>query len=93
VIKHTGDIIAENYTLNKEEADRLFDELKEALGKCEASVMGTLDETVNQMIEVIKEGKEVDKIQGYWDQVKQGLISSGATTTIISAIGRLLGFI
>jgi hypothetical protein len=92
MIKYTGDIIAENYTLNKEEADRLFDELKEALSKYEASVTGTINEEINRMIEAIKTGKEVNEIQEYWEQIKEGVKTSGAATTIISAIGRLLGF-
>ncbi len=56
-----------------------------------------LTENTDRMVGAIRKGKEIDKIQGYWEQIKEGLKTAGPTLTIASTLGpqiaRLLGLI
>ena len=49
------------------------------------------DKTTILTVEVAKDAPDQSKVQQIWEEIKQGLITSAAATTIITAISKLLG--
>jgi hypothetical protein len=92
IIQNPGDFIIKNYGLHRGEVDSLFDALRESFGKYDVSMRDTLTEATDRMIEAIRNGKEVSKVQNYWEEIKAGIQTGGAAATKASATGRLLGF-
>jgi hypothetical protein len=45
------------------------------------------------MIAAIKTGKDVGTIQSYWEEIKEGIKTSGSVMTIAATIGKFLGLI
>lgn len=88
---HSGNLIIKNYEINRDEIERLFVRLEKSFGEYESAMRETLTDAMGQMIEAIRKGKEVSLIQGYWEQIKEGVKTGGAAATITTAIGRLLG--
>ncbi len=91
-IQSLGDVIIKNYEVHRGEVDSLFDDLKESFSEYEASMRDSLTEATDRIIEAIRKGKEIGTIQGYWDEIKEGVKTGGAAVTIAATIGRLLGF-
>jgi hypothetical protein len=81
-----------NYGAHEGELDELFHKLKECLADSEASMRDKLIAATDGLAEALQKGKDVDTIQGYWEQIKEGLKTAGPATTIVATIARLLGF-
>jgi uncharacterized protein YjbI with pentapeptide repeats len=92
-----SNVITKNYKAHREESEALFERLMKAFGEYEASMRDTLTESLNRMIEAIQKGKETSKIQNYWEEIKEGVKTGGAVTTIASTllpqVAKLLGLV
>lgn len=84
-------LISKNYRDHREEVDRLFVELKKSFAECQTSMRGTLTQITDGMVEAIRKGKDVGRIQNYWEEIKEGMKTGGAAATIATVIGRILG--
>jgi hypothetical protein len=92
VIQGSTDVIITNYNAHKEDLDTLFKKLKDSFNDYEESTRNTLTKATDRLIEAIEKGKEIDKLQERWEEIKEGIKTGGAAVTIAATIGRLLGF-
>ena len=90
--KNTVNVV-ENYHDHKKELDVLFDRLKEYFSEYGESTAKELSKSTDRVIDAKRKGREVDKIQSYWEQIKEGIKTGGAAVSIAASIGHLLGYI
>jgi uncharacterized protein YjbI with pentapeptide repeats len=83
--------IFNTYQNNKVEIDRLFNELKDSLHDLSEAQRINIQKSTNQLIEVIRERKDISKAQEIWNEIKEGLKTGGAAAGIFSTIAKLLG--
>lgn len=90
-IQSSPSVIITNYTVNKEEVDALFGKLKDSFSDYEVSMKNALTEATNRLAEAIQQSEEINTIQKYWEEIKEGVKTSGAAASIVATIGRFLG--
>jgi len=83
--------ISGNYENNKAEIEGLLAGLKESVDDDRNPMRENIVTDTDRLIEAIRKGKEFDKVQGYWEQVKEGIKTGGAAATILATVARLLG--
>jgi len=90
-ILRLDNLIIKNYRDHREEVDRLFLELEKSFAEYQTSTRSALTQITDGMVEAIRKGKDVGRIQNYWEEIKEGIKTGGAAATIATAIGRILG--
>jgi hypothetical protein len=95
LIQAASNFVVSNYETNKLEVERLVAEFKDSFSRYESSMSNNLAVMTDQFIEAIRKGQEVSAIQNYWEQIKEGIKTGGAVTTLATnlapSIARILG--
>jgi len=50
-----------------------------------------MQKSIDQLVEVLREGKDISHAQKTWNKIKEGLKAAGSVAGIISALTKLLG--
>ena len=86
-------VIIRNYGCHREEVDMLFVDLKKSFDEYDVSARNMLTEKTDRMIESLKKENIISNIQNVWEEIKEGIKTSGAAATIAATIARLLGLV
>jgi hypothetical protein len=86
-------VIIKNYGCHKEELNMLFVDLKKSFDEYDVSARNMLTEKADRMIESLKNETNISNLQNVWEEIKEGIKTSGAAATIAATIARLLGLV
>jgi len=77
--------IINNYQNNKDEIERLVNQLKGTLCELGESDKKHMESMIDRLIAVLREGKEVTQAQQIWNEIKEGVKTGGSIGSIVSA--------
>jgi uncharacterized protein YjbI with pentapeptide repeats len=83
--------IIHRYQSSEKEVDALFEKLKTSLHWLGDSSRQTMQNSIELLIAELKKGKEIEKAQAMWNQIKEDDKTAGSASSIISALTKLLG--
>ena len=82
--------IINNYRDNEETIGRLFNKLKNALHELGESSAVAIGKSTDELIGVLREGKDIGRAQKIWNEIKEGIKTAGSAAGIVSALIKLL---